>query len=81
MNAKEFLASLSKTNRYSADGRSHSFICLIFDGINDETEINVDQQRIVSRRVNEAYQSLRETDDSMTCKIAMEIAMYINTCH
>ena len=75
------LQNLGARNSDSPENvRRASFIKLISAGVNEDAVLSSGQQTIVTRRIDDAWESLSQTDDSMASKIAMEIAGFLNGC-
>ncbi|MFA6535883.1 MAG: hypothetical protein WC250_01260 [Candidatus Paceibacterota bacterium] len=78
--AKTYLHEVSEIDRHADFGRRHSFVSLIFAGVNDDASLNELQQNLCDKRINEAY-SKHASDEATLTEAAMNIATFLNTCH
>ncbi len=79
--AKDFIHEFSEIDRHADFGNRHSFMSLIFAGVNESASLNDLQRNLCKKRISEAWNEVRDKSEGDKAKEAMNIACFINTCH
>ncbi len=77
--AKDYVHEMSEVDRHAFNGRRHSFLSLIFAGVNEDSVLSGLQQNLCNKRISGV--NIATGSEEYLAEVAMSIAGFMNTCH